>query len=547
MKNFISILGVYRGRYILVTACTAVMMSSEAILHPILMKAIFDAVSQRENFRNFLYIASTYLVFGLTINALNYAISLWQVKLDNRIVAHVSTHLLRAYFSKNYSEILRDGSGYYVARIRSDVKDGLVPMLSTTRKAVVSATTFVSLIGALIFISFRAFLVLSAIIPLSAIISVVVSRKIRQLTNLERESEASLLNVLTSTVNAFKIVVSFGLVNNAVDRFSESLNDAIGSSYRKAQIVRRLQGINDITMVISDVCSIFVGAVLVFYWRMTLGSFIAFMNAFWRSATALIAIFSQWAELHGYSAVIDRLTSFMSEQLAVPNYRIGDEVSAKGISYAYAAEQVLSDVSIDLKLGERVLIVGKNGTGKTTLANILSGHLPPSAGQLVLPARISSVTLPIQFPPAQVRELPVDLDLLARLGCEERALLDTEPALLSAGQQQKVALALALSRDADLYVLDEPLANLDDPSRKAAMREIQARTRGCMLIMIMHNADEYVSVFDRVHRLGSETAPSTQGSFVTDLAEPGAAGAAEAKARPSRSNRTPIPRAAGAI
>ena len=81
---------------------------------------------------------------------------------------------------------------------------------------------------------------------------------------------------------------------------------------------------------------------------------------------------------------------------------------------------------------------------------------------------------------------------------------------LSVGQQQKVALALALTTDADLYIFDEPLANLDMPSRAIAMQEIQRKTDGQMLVMIMHDVEDYLSLFDRVIRLGESESGVTE-------------------------------------
>ncbi|MBR7552398.1 hypothetical protein KC220_28035, partial [Mycobacterium tuberculosis] len=76
-----------------------------------------------------------------------------------------------------------------------------------------------------------------------------------------------------------------------VQAHDRSLREVLDSTYQRFRVVRTLQGASDLTMVISDVCSIFVGALFVFRQQMTLGSFIAFMNAFWRSATTLIGIF----------------------------------------------------------------------------------------------------------------------------------------------------------------------------------------------------------------------------------------------------------------
>lgn len=69
---------------------------------------------------------------------------------------------------------------------------------------------------------------------------------------------------------------------------------------------------------------------------------------------------------------------------------------------------------------------------------------------------------------------------------------------------------MALTADAELYILDEPLANLDATGRTTVMQEIWDRTSGKMLVMIMHGAGEYISSFDHVHVLGREVAADNE-------------------------------------
>lgn len=502
LTNFMYLLGKHRSKYALATFGAAVIGGAGALLHPLLLKAIFDAVTLGTDFGRFVYLGAYYLGLGLTINVLSYMLSLWQQRLDNLIVADASENLLRAYFTKDYSEVVSRGAGYYISRIRSDIKDGLVPMLVLVRRMIVNVVMFIALLSVLIYISWQAFLLLAAIIPIATIVSITVGKKIRGLTNIERDNEAFLLDILTKSVSAFKIIRTFAMTPQTIKGFSGKLDSALDSSYKKFRVVNALQRGSDITMVISDACCIFVGAFFVFRREMTIGSYIGFMNSFWRSATTLIEIFRQWAELHGHNATVQRLVSFIDESPVAPYHATASAVLATEISFSYDMNPIIGGFSMRVERGEKVLVVGNNGSGKTTLANILSGYLTPSGGALELPAKISAVTLPLQFPPIKVSELAIDRELLVLFGISKADIFDACPDQLSAGQQQKLAVALALSHAADLYILDEPLANLDVPSRSIVMQEIVRRTAGKMLVMIMHGAEEYTPMFDRTYTLG---------------------------------------------
>jgi len=116
--------------------------------------------------------------------------------------------------------------------------------------------------------------------------------------------------------------------------------------------------------------------------------------------------------------------------------------------------------------------------------------------------------LPISFPPLKVKELVSDRGLLSALGIGDEPIWEAFADELSAGQQQKLALALALSREADLYIVDEPLANLDPQSRDTAINLILERTKGKSLILVMHGSEQYHKLVDRVIRLDRVAAAS---------------------------------------
>ena len=502
MRNFFRLLGEYRWQYAAVVACTALLAGAEALIQPLLVKAIFDNVSTQHDFQAFIPLGLAYLALGIIVNALSYLNFIWMTKVDNKILSSVSTGLLRSYFSVPYDELLTKGSGYYVARIRSDVKDGMAPMMAAVRDIIAGIVSFAMLISVLIYISLPAFIVLVLMIPICALISLLLSKRIRSLTTSERDYEAVLVDVLTRSIAALKIVRQFSLIPSTTSHFTQSVDRGLGWSFKRARLVRLLQDAGDMTRVISDVSSIFVGAFLVMRNQMTIGSYIAFMNAFWRSSSTLFLVLNKWAQIHSYSATMDRIVEFQDRPPPARPYSVGDKVVLRDIAFSYDGEKVVGGVSLEIRPGERVLIMGENGSGKTTLANILCGFLTPTEGSLTLPKIVIGATLPTHFPPTRVDSLGIDDDLLDKLGLGAEQVKTSRPDFLSAGQQQKLAVAMAISTSADLYVLDEPFANLDTESRQLMLGEILERTKGGMLAMVAHDAAGYSKLFDRIIRIG---------------------------------------------
>lgn len=181
--------------------------------------------------------------------------------------------------------------------------------------------------------------------------------------------------------------------------------------------------------------------------------------------------------------------------------------------------EALRDVSLTIREGESVALLGGNGTGKTTLALALKGLLVPTAGQVLLggedAAHLSAGLLAsraaylFQDPRAQVfcstvreevafgpTQLGWPADRVAR--AVERALEVTEvlvdPALhpldLPAGELRWVALASVLAQEAPLAILDEPSAALDGPGRERLERVLtRLRESGLACVLITHDLE----------------------------------------------------------
>lgn len=172
----------------------------------------------------------------------------------------------------------------------------------------------------------------------------------------------------------------------------------------------------------------------------------------------------------------------------------------RNLCKTYGERKVLSSFCADFQPGKRYALMGPSGIGKTTLVRLILGLEKPDSGDMTgVPAKMSAVfqenrlipelTIPgnlrfilgRRFPAETIREM---LEALSLTDC-----LEPPAARLSGGQQRRAALARALLADAELLVLDEPFTGLDEENKSRAIREIDRRFSGTLLL-VTHSRED---------------------------------------------------------
>ena len=201
-----------------------------------------------------------------------------------------------------------------------------------------------------------------------------------------------------------------------------------------------------------------------------------------------------------------------------------------------AAVTALRDVSLTVRPGEFVCLLGASGCGKSTLLNLVAGLEEPTSGQV---ARVGEASLMFQdaalFPWLDV-ERNVELPLrLRRVPREERrarvaellamvqlsAFAGRQPHELSGGMRQRAALARALAHDARVLLMDEPFGALDAMTRDVLHDELERiwQATGRSIIFVTHNVREAARLGDRIILLTSRPGTVAE-EFVVDLPRP---------------------------
>ena len=194
--------------------------------------------------------------------------------------------------------------------------------------------------------------------------------------------------------------------------------------------------------------------------------------------------------------------------------------------------KALDGVSLSVKRGEFLAVVGTSGSGKSTLLNMMGGLDTPTEGEIIIDgqsiSRLSrdeltilrrrkigfvfqnynllpllnvyeNIVLPIRLDGGKVREKDLD-EILDFLHLKDKKY--EMPSHLSGGQQQRVALARALAMKPAIILADEPTGNLDSRTSQDVMGllKISARELGQTIVMITHN-EEIAQLADRIIRI----------------------------------------------
>jgi ABC-2 type transport system ATP-binding protein len=194
------------------------------------------------------------------------------------------------------------------------------------------------------------------------------------------------------------------------------------------------------------------------------------------------------------------------------------------VGKSFGRTVVLDGLDLEIERGDRIALVGSNGAGKTTLLRCLLGHYPcrgrvlvdglePRAHRREVLRRTGFVP---QLPPLlkmQVGHLvefaasTCGSDPAAMAGVAERLGLSMAEVRrrpfdkLSGGQKQKLLIGVALGRDCDLLVLDEPAANLDPEARQVFFELLAERKERAAMLLSSHRLDEVAALVNRVVEL----------------------------------------------
>ena len=191
-------------------------------------------------------------------------------------------------------------------------------------------------------------------------------------------------------------------------------------------------------------------------------------------------------------------------------------VEIKELGKCYGKKKVMNNLSLSLESGRIVGILGPNGSGKSTLIKMMAGVLKPTSGQIIIngyPVGVNTKKIVSYLPERTYLNLSMKvkeavdyfadfyedfskqkaLDMLEKFGINEQDKIKS----LSKGTREKVQIVLVMSREAKLYLLDEPMGGVDPAARDYILNTIiRNYSEDALVVMSTHLISDIERVLD---------------------------------------------------
>lgn len=407
------------------------------------------------------------------------------------------------------NRILND-SEFYAAYKIHQIPNAVVVLIRIISIYIILFTMNIELTG-LIFVIFIIYL----------LIYLLINKKIQPLINQELIEYSNVMNKAQETVGGYDSIKMNVQEEYFENRFAKGLNKYLHSKVKVQQYSSLDNGLISLFYSLVPILILGAGAYLIVNGQITLGVLIAFYSYTHWIIEPVFAL-SNLNKIRQQAVVsFPRLKSFISEVSVedmedVCGYSMDtiapiETVVIEDLSFSYKdTKMIIKDLSLKMKIGDRIAITGESGTGKSTLARLLLGVIQPDKGKILI-NETGLDCIDIQSYLAHCAYLPqeiflfsasleenisfgeTDLDLSAeiydRLKLTEilaRNVQDMNE--LSGGERQRIGLARALHRKPSIIIFDEPTSSLDAETEKSIIQALDdyLKHHPCIFLVITH-------------------------------------------------------------
>ena len=468
------------------------------------------------------------LVFGLSSIA-GFAANYFQVtvlewtgqNIMHRLRQHIYGHMIGLdleYFHKN-------PSGKLVTRITNDVQNMHEMFTSVIVTLFNDAIRIIGILILLFWLNWRLALMMALLLPVILVATIWFSRLARNVFREIRTDLAKINAYLQEAISGISLIQLFQREKETERNFVSINQNYFQSTMHQIKVFGIFMPLLDILASTATGIIIWYGGAQILKGQMTIGILVAFLSYMRLFFQPLRELSQKYSIVQSAMASAERIFQLLDTKSKLPivlkplrpKYT-GTSVEFNNVTFGYdSANPVIHNLSLNVKQGETVAIVGATGSGKSTLVNLLERMYDPDQGRILLDGHdlkeldpiwlrntVGLVMQEVYLIPGSIRsnilldremdepELKVILqqaqliELINRLPEGVHTKIGEGNLDLSAGQRQLLAMARVMARNPDILVLDEATANVDSETEILVERAVEATLAQRTNIVIAH-------------------------------------------------------------
>lgn len=372
------------------------------------------------------------------------------------------------------------------------------------------------------------FLIALIIAIIYGIIVFTFNKPVKKINQQQMEQNAQLTSYLVESLNGIETVKTFKAEDDASLQTENKFIKLLRLIF-KGGILNNVRGsITNFTALAGGVLILWIGASNVLHGNMSIGQLITFNALLAYFLDPIKNLINLQPMLQTAIVASDRLGEIFDlelernlevEEKKIKPSDLSGDILFKRVDFRYGTRTlVLKEIDLHIKHGEKIAFVGESGSGKTTLVKLLMNLYPWEKGDIlikdynlkdinldILRERIAYISQDIFMFSGTIRDNLClgrkDLDMsqiieacqmaqahefINKLPLRYETYLEENAANLSGGQKQRLAIARAILKKPDIFIMDEATSNLDSITEKAIERTIEAVCRGVTTIIIAH-------------------------------------------------------------
>lgn len=466
--------------------------------------------------------------------------------LQMHFVSYVEQRMIKDLRDRVFAHVIRQPQNFFdhsstgelMSAVMNDVNTLSVTFQRVFTQAVRDPITVVTMLVILFSISWQLTLAALVIVPIFGILYRKTGGSLKRKSGRIQEGLAEITGALQETISGARLIKSSATEERETDRFESRSYRLFRNSLRLARLERLASPLSETIGVI------IIASVLLLGGQQVLTGSLLDAEDFIRF---IVVLFSMLAparavgNLHNYlqigAAAGARIEKLLDEPIepetesGKPISKLERQVALEHVWFRYPTSEqwVLRDIELKINVGERVALVGRSGSGKTTMANLLPRFYAPERGRILwdgqdiqeaslasLRSCISLVSQDVflfnetvrfnltyginEVSEERLREAMTRaqcIDFVSKLPHGLDTIVGERGAQLSGGQKQRIAIARALLKDAPLLIFDEATSSLDNESERLIQHALEELFRKRTVIIIAHRLSS-IRFADRV-------------------------------------------------